>query len=1029
MRAMFRRVCVMGFCAVALAQAQTPTAPAGPTALDVPMDRRQVSVLIRFGLTDKEPSTWTGSYSASAGRVVATAGWRFTGNDCATVSEFNFQTRKFFPRFWKLRGRDPKTFPVQSNGFIVTVAGVTPTSVLQVTSSRGDFTVPVGSFGYGGMKLLLDKNVDVTRVPTHRHIVRAPTEDGCPSAVLGEDGRLRVCYLAFTHGKGFERRPPMPKKPDDYSFLAVPTGGDQLMVTEMQGDGWSEPTALTEPGGDLFGTAIAIDGAGRTWVFWSANVDGNWDLYGAYQAAGAWSAPLRLTTAPGTDFRHVAATDSAGRIWLAWQRLNAESSDIMVSRQRGLSFGEAELVAGSDANEWAPALATAGDGRVAVAWDSYERGNYDVMVRVWAGGTWGARRDVVATAENEARPSAAFDAEGRLWLAYEVNPEGWGKDFGPYDQSPKRMPLYRSRKMGLRILVGEELFTTEKDVNLGMPMPEGNRRWAKSPKRFLVAGPQVTRDGSGRIWVSGRVKIARFDSVIGGTWLTFLTTLDGENWRAATVVPGTDGLLHESGCLVPASDSGLYVVATSDGRRRTGAAFGLGWKQAQRTGKDLPPRSTRQHVRYPDWAFNREIVVADTGRVRRPDKAPVLVPVAGELPAEAVTVAVAAEREQVAAIRAYRVDLNGESLQILRGEFHRHTEISSDGAGDGTIWDMWRYGMDMAALDWLGSGDHDNGSGREFPWWLTQKTTSLTSMPGVFTPMYTYERSCNYPDGHRNAVFAQRGIRPLNRLQKGKGKIMDDLPPDAARPNTPDTQMFYEYLRVFDGVCASHTSGTDMGTDWRDHDPKVEPIVEIYQGDRQNYERPGAPRTNTDQYSIGGWRPLGFVSRALLKGYRLGFQSSSDHISTHMSYCNVFVAEPTREAILDAMKKRRVYGATDNIIADVRCGEHFMGEEFSVDAPPVLQVKLIGTAPFAEVVIVKDNEYVYSTAPHTKEVAFEWTDTEATPGKTSYYYVRGTQEGETQTRKVRSPKGERVDVEVNNGEIVWVSPMWITLQP
>jgi hypothetical protein len=209
----------------------------------------------------------------------------------------------------------------------------------------------------------------------------------------------------------------------------------------------------------------------------------------------------------------------------------------------------------------------------------------------------------------------------------------------------------------------------------------------------------------------------------------------------------------------------------------------------------------------------------------------------------------------------------------------------------------------------------------------------------------------------------------------------------------------------------------------------VEPIVEIYQGDRQNYERPGAPRSNSADYSIGGWRPLGFVSRALMKGYRLGFQSSSDHISTHMSYCNVWVQEPTREAILEGMKRRRVYGATDNIIADVRCGEHFMGEEFTIDENPTLHVKLIGTAPFVEVVIVKDNEYVYSMSPNKTDVEFRWTDHDATPGKTSYYYVRGLQVGKTQQRMVSSPRGGRVKMDLNNGEIVWVSPMWITYRP
>jgi hypothetical protein len=148
-----------------------------------------------------------------------------------------------------------------------------------------------------------------------------------------------------------------------------------------------------------------------------------------------------------------------------------------------------------------------------------------------------------------------------------------------------------------------------------------------------------------------------------------------------------------------------------------------------------------------------------------------------------------------------------------------------------------------------------------------------------------------------------------------------------------------------------------------------------------------------------------------------------------MSYCCVYVEDTTRKAILEGMKRRHIYGATDNIIADVRCGEHFMGDEFTVSKPPTLRVKLIGTAPFARVVIVKDNEYVYTVEPGKRAVEFEWTDRNSTQGKTSYYYVRGEQVGQDSKRKVRSPKGERVEVTVNNGELVWASPMWITYKP
>jgi hypothetical protein len=216
--------------------------------------------------------------------------------------------------------------------------------------------------------------------------------------------------------------------------------------------------------------------------------------------------------------------------------------------------------------------------------------------------------------------------------------------------------------------------------------------------------------------------------------------------------------------------------------------------------------------------------------------------------------------------------------------------------------------------------------------------------------------------------------------------------------------MLYAYLKQFNGISASHTSATDEGTDWRDNDPDREPVVEIFQGVRQSYEMPGAPRTGNLKDSPSGWRPKGFINLALDKGYRLGFEASSDHTSTHMSYCNLYVKDLTREGILEALRLRHVYASTDNILADVESGSHLMGEEFSTQDLPLLKIKLQGTSNFAKVVIVRDGKYVYSTAPNSPSVEFSWRDNQPNKDKTSYYYVRGEQD---------------------NGELVWASPLWI----
>jgi hypothetical protein len=356
------------------------------------------------------------------------------------------------------------------------------------------------------------------------------------------------------------------------------------------------------------------------------------------------------------------------------------------------------------------------------------------------------------------------------------------------------------------------------------------------------------------------------------------------------------------------------------------------------------------------------------------------------------------EAAEVARMREARIDAGDKKLRYLRGEFHRHTEYTSHNDGDGLLEDAWRYALDPGNLDWMGVGDHMNGFGVEYFWWQSQKTMDLFNNPPRFVAVVSYERSAVYPNGHRNIILPRRGIRPLP---------FGDLK-GTPEKGSPDTKMLYAYLKQFGGICASHTSGTDMGTDWRDNDPDVEPIVEIYQGHRHNYERPDAPRHATADTQIGGFRPAGFIDNAFDKGYRFGFQSSSDHISTHMSYGMVLTDDMSRQGIIDAFRKRHSYAATDNILVEVRCGTNLMGEAFDTAKKPTLNVTVKGTSPIARIHVIRDNKYVYSTEPKKADVTLSYTDMALQAGKTSFYYVR---------------------VEQADGNLAWASPMWITYKP
>jgi hypothetical protein len=125
---------------------------------------------------------------------------------------------------------------------------------------------------------------------------------------------------------------------------------------------------------------------------------------------------------------------------------------------------------------------------------------------------------------------------------------------------------------------------------------------------------------------------------------------------------------------------------------------------------------------------------------------------------------------------------------------------------------------------------------------------------------------------------------------------------------------------------------------------------------------------DTEQVNLIGYRPEGRMSVAWAKGYKLGVIASSDHFSTHISYAMVYTGDPTRKGILDAIRKRHTYGATDNIILEVRMGDHSMGDEFQLKRSQPIRVKARGTRPIVRVEVLKDSKVIYSTEPEQRDV-------------------------------------------------------------
>ncbi len=960
-------------------------------------EKPPAAVLIELGVKDKEPTRWDGKATVRGAKVVHREGYRFrpadklSGDGWQVSSHRGLRVPQGRPAVARMEG-------IATVGIVLHLADVAADATLTVTpparegAPAGPAEVPLKDVLSGKRQPIWGGAAVVRLVTTATSLSSGKTEDDFPAAAYGPDGTLWVAYVGYRvrdEGRRVEQKQ-LKEQPADFKALYTPGFADQLFVKYYRDGKWSAPIAVTGPNEDLVRCAIAVEFDETAWVVYSAHRGGQFQLFARPVArqynreGGAKAAPRpgpeeRLTTEAGPHLAPVMCTDEAGKPRVCYQSWpeSGKAELALFTRQGGKWVpGLTEPVRhenyafGGEGNSWCPAITSGPAPQVTVAFDAYEHGDYDVFLHTQTAAK-ASVPPVAASPRFEARPSACYDEKGRLWVAYEEGPERWGGDYGAF--APDGEPLYSSRSVRVVCVQDGKLFRPAAELptsKVKAPVAGQPQTTQNYEKATRYSSPRLGLDGKGRLWLTYREKFgSRYSSHPGSYWLTFARRLDGDHWTDPVEVHHSDGMLDSRPVVLPHPAGGVLIVHNTDGRYTTP--------------NDVQNRLYTSYLDLPGEPAEPKLLPHEPG-TKDPDKAK--------------EAAAAVQR-----IRAYRVEAGGKKYQLLRGEFHRHTEVSWDGGPDGSLEDMFRYALDAAALDWVGNGDHDNGAGREYTWWLTQKLTDAYHVADRFTPMFSYERSVAYPHGHRNCVFARRGVRTLPRLAQ------PDPDKRVAGIHADDTKMLYRYLKELDGICAAHTSATSMGTDWRDNDPVVEPLVEIYQGDRMSYEEEGAPRagykadSGKKPVNIAGWYPKGYINNALAKGYRLGFQSSSDHWSTHISYCVAVAERHDRAAILAAMRQRHCYGATDNIILDVRSGDHLMGDAFKTADAPSLEVNVVGTAPVAAIDIIRDSKVVETIKPEAREHKVKWTDPKPEAG-THYYYVR---------------------VQQKDGQLAWGSPLWI----
>ena len=920
---------------------------------------------ILFGGADAAVADWSGSLSATSGRAKIITAHHFGPDE--TFDPTSWKCGNQWDGRLQMEPKDQAVFsPTRWKGVVVDVKGGDQTRV-SITTAQGNAEFRAGEVRYQEVLRRLDGRIRIERVPASERMSESLADDDYPAMAIGPDGRVWVAWIAFENG------------------------ADTVQVrSSADGKTWDDAVTLA-PAGDYYQVALISTKAGAVTAVASAIRDGLVHLYKTEYSVGGAVSGGALTRGPGPDtFPRMAAAPN-GDVYLVYQSGAKGNTDVSLMVRRGGSWSSPIKVTEHPANDWEPSVAVNSRGEAAIAWDSYRNGDYNIFLRRFADGKLGPVEQITASKDFQAHVSLAYDHRDRLWMAWDNGGPNWGKDhYGINGIHRGESGLYFHRQAQVRVLDRGRIAKPVPPIDHRFPASPITGSWMAlgldSARQTYTEYPTLQVDGKGRVWAMLRTRtLGRTNppSVSARSifpyWDYKITMFDGHGWTPPVWIPFSDGRNEQRPAVAVDASGDLWVASQTDG-------------------KSYPPDDKR-FWQYDVYAGKLELDKTPGGHVE--DEFFV-----GTDDLAAPEVVDDAEPALTAPLsKTYQMEVGGEKYHVTWGDLHRHTDLSFDGYSDGSLYDCYRYAIDAAQMDFLGPSEHllPEKVDTSYLWRMVDKAVDVYKIPGVFYPLLNYERTVAYPDGHRNIVWRGRGYDPV-RIKPGdraNGVAEDDM-----------LGLWKELLSGGQqkAISIPHTTATQMGTDWRYNDEQAERLVEMFQGNRDSYEYLGAPRGATaEKIVVGGYissgeiHPKGFVWNALEKGYKMGFIASSDHRSTHMSYAAVYTPERTYEDIWDSLRARRTYAATENIIVDFQSGGHAMGEEFSTNEPPRIDVRIIGTGKIQQIDIIKDNTFAYTAQPGVSEVTFTYTDSDIEPG-THYYYVRVIQE---------------------DNNMAWGSPIWV----
>jgi len=632
---------------------------------------------------------------------------------------------------------------------------------------------------------------------------------------------------------------------------------------------------------------MAFDGKGILWCVWVEQRDGEEGVYLMPFRDEEFGQELKLSG--GTAAACPAITRAGSVMAIVWAE---KQSQEWVVRRAYIRDGEPssfrEISRGRDL-AWNLAIAPVGDQSALIAFERQH--NNQPAIFVYPDRAGNAPTGHMARYLHCERPALAGDGEGNAWLAWDQM-EGQG-----------------SRAVYIQKIPWDPTDDKFSEENVGKPI-----RATYHPAMNIA--PALDLDSENRLWIAYHSNRKGKDQWDIPRWI-YLECYDGEKFLEPAAPPKDKNLRKEG---TDQSFEFPRVACARDGKviisGRPSHNFclqhyqGAQWSPLYR----LPEDGWGGRGQILDMAISPE---GELYVVRRDIGMNLLQKVSGLIGEERVRPQLEASPGDEA-FGANLVNIvkaperwdplddfeNAEApLYGYFGDIHGHTWMS-DGMGDVDEYYIARrdyYEQDFASLT-----DHDTFVGKSIlpsEWEFIKEMTQAFQEEGRFVTLFGQEwTTARYPTnaGHK-CIYSLRQDIPLFDHDYSRYRRTEGL---------------YPALKEWGAIIIPHHTGW-TGTDWENFDPEVQPLAEIC-SNHGVFEYQG----NTPIPHRGGARGC-FLQDGLKAGHRFGIIGGSDshgliwhHHAGWKRDCNrtglagVLAPNLSREAIFEAMKRRRTFGTT-----------------------------------------------------------------------------------------------------------------------